>query len=229
MTLPEPRPALGGPGGSMGARICASGVNPPVLDGQGVRKAFFCDLPKEILTKIAADSLFAADPVVFALMNQLAKYCASAAKDVPAFDLTRRGRRGALVTDLLDMLAMTVVQRLHSLTFLDLTGNYLGFKGSVALARALKGKKVVALNLSCTQIGCSGTAALATTMPYLSLTRLDLIGKCIREEGARALANALQGSTLTLLNLGGNFIGGGGAGQGGFETPDPQPRVQRHP
>ena len=97
---------------------------------------------------------------------------------------------------------------------LDLSDNYIGSDGAVALAEGLKCCAIIqTLNLSSNSVGSDGTVALAEGLKcYTNLETLDISHNSIGSDGAVALAEGLKCcANLQELNLSSNSIGSDGA------------------
>jgi hypothetical protein len=96
-------------------------------------------------------------------------------------------------------------------THIDLYFNNIGASGAIALAEALSTSKVTYINLDNNNIGDSGTIALAEALPTSKVTHINLCNNNIGASGAIALAEALPTSKVTYIYLRDNNIGDSGA------------------
>lgn len=90
---------------------------------------------------------------------------------------------------------------------LDMSGNKIGSRGLVALAKILKYTQIKMLYLSGGQIGNSGIEALAKVLKDTQILSLNLVSNNIGDVGAVALAAGLKDSKVSWLNLSYNQIG----------------------
>ncbi|TMW55576.1 hypothetical protein Poli38472_010458 [Pythium oligandrum] len=101
----------------------------------------------------------------------------------------------------------------HSLTFLDLSWNYLRLGGAVEIGRALAyNSGLRELNLAYNAFGDNGAQAIGEALlSNTALIKLQLTNNNIPAHGAMAIASALKLNTsLTQLNLDGNPLGNTG-------------------
>ena len=106
------------------------------------------------------------------------------------------------------------LQNNHSLSYLSLGVNKVGYAGAIALANALQNNRSLTyLDLYKNKVGAAGASALANALQNNhSLSYLDLESNQVGAAGASALANALQNNhSLTYLSLGVNKVGAAGA------------------
>ena len=105
-----------------------------------------------------------------------------------------------------------ILSKCDSLEVLDVAQNGITAIGAIALASALKGKKVHELDFGKNGIGSKGALALSAILNSATLRRLKLDSCVIGPEGAVCLAQSLKHcSNLLELNIGGNSIESSGA------------------
>ncbi len=112
---------------------------------------------------------------------------------------------------------LAVLQPTNQVTSIDLRSYYIGHKGAIALAEALKDPncKVTSIGLEHTQIGFEGASALAEALkhPNCKVTSINLQSNEIGYQGAIALAESLKNPNckVTSIYIEGNQIGNQGA------------------
>ena len=104
------------------------------------------------------------------------------------------------------------LSKCDSLQLLDVAQNSITANGTIALANALRGKRICELDFSRNYIGSQGAFALTCILNSATIRRLRLQSCVIRDEGAIYLALSLKHcSSLLELNISGNNIDSEGA------------------
>ena len=105
-----------------------------------------------------------------------------------------------------------ILIKCDSLEVLDVAQNGITAVGAIALASALRGKKVQELDFARNNIGSEGVSALSAILNSATIKRLKLNSCVVGPEGAVCLAQSLKHCTdLLELNMGRNSIESSGA------------------